>query len=88
MADNEINKISFGIVHISVARVLRTCLKDWSEQLLELSGVPMLAAAADGVVTNHNLPWSLRLDEGIVQILTKVSIIGLKYIQIIVYIGL
>lgn len=49
------------------------CLEDWSEELLELSGVPMLAAAADGVVADDNLPGRLGLDQGVVQILNKLT---------------
>ena len=35
------------------------CLEDGPEQLLELGGVPMLAAAADGVVADDDLPGRL-----------------------------
>jgi len=45
------------------------CLEDGPEQLLELGGVPMLAAAADGVVADDDLPGRLGLRQRVVQIL-------------------
>jgi hypothetical protein len=69
--DRSRRKIKIDIIIKSHAKNL--CLEDGSEQLLELGGVPMLAAAADGVVADDDLPWRLRQCQRIVQILMSIT---------------
>jgi len=51
------------------------CLEDREKQLLELSVVPVAAAAADGVVADDDLPGGLGLRQRVPQILAKSHVV-------------